>query len=40
LSLALRDEHRMKIFEKQDVEEEVGDNCIMKSFITCTLRQM
>jgi hypothetical protein len=49
-SLTLREKHRLKVFEKRvlrrifdpkrDEVREIGGNCIMKSFITYTLRQM
>jgi hypothetical protein len=49
LSLRLREEHRLRVFEnrvlrrisgpKKD-EVKVGENCIMKSFIICTLLQV
>jgi hypothetical protein len=48
-SLALREEHRLRMFENRVLrrifgprtDEVTGDwrNCIMRSFITCTLRQ-
>jgi hypothetical protein len=49
-SLILREEHRLRVFEK-GAEENIyteercsdrrfGENCIMRSFITCTLRQV
>jgi hypothetical protein len=47
-SLALREEHRMRVFEnrvrrrifgpKRDEVTEVGENCIMRSCMVCTLR--
>jgi hypothetical protein len=47
-SLTLREEHRLRVFEngvlrrvfgpKRDKIVQGGGNCIMKSFITCTLR--
>jgi hypothetical protein len=50
LSLTLREEYRLRVFEnrllrkifgpKKDEVIEVRENCIMKSFITCTLRQV
>jgi hypothetical protein len=49
-SLTLRVEHRLRVFEnmvtrKHLVRREMkwwenGENCIMKSFINCTLRQV
>jgi hypothetical protein len=49
-SLRLREEHRLRVFEirvlrrifgpKRDEVREVGENCIMRSIITCTLRQV
>jgi hypothetical protein len=44
-SLTLREEHRLRVFENKVLRifgrrrdgEEVGENCIMRSFITCTL---
>jgi hypothetical protein len=50
-SSTLREEHRLRVFEnrvlrrifgpkRDDVTgEEIGGNCIMMSFITCTPRQ-
>jgi hypothetical protein len=48
--MTLREEHRMRVFEnrvlrrifgpKRDEGREVGENCIMRSFITCTPRQV
>jgi hypothetical protein len=50
LSLTLREEHRLRVFEdrvlsrifepKRDEVQEAGKNCIMRSFITCILRQV
>jgi hypothetical protein len=49
-SLTLREEHRLRVFEnrvlrgifgpKRDAVLEVGERCIMRSFITCTVRQV
>jgi hypothetical protein len=49
-SLTLREERRLKVFEirvlrrifepKGDEIIEGGENCIMRSFITCTLCQI
>jgi hypothetical protein len=49
-SVTLREEHRLRVFEnrvlrrifgpKRDEVTEVGENCIMRSFITCTLLQV
>jgi hypothetical protein len=48
--LTLREEHRLRVFEnrvlsrifapKRDEIVEVGDSCIMRNFITCSLRQV
>jgi hypothetical protein len=48
--LTLREEHRPRVFEnrvlrrifgpKRDEERENGENCIMRSFVICTLRQV
>jgi hypothetical protein len=48
--LTFGEEHRFKVFEnrvlsrifrtKRDNGEEVGENCLMRSFITSTLRQV
>jgi hypothetical protein len=48
--LILKEEHRLKIFEnrvqrrilgsERDEVIEVGENCIMRNFITCTLSEM
>jgi hypothetical protein len=50
LSLTLRAEHRLRVFQnrvlrriigpKRDEVMGVGENCIMRGFITCTLRQV
>jgi hypothetical protein len=46
LSLTLREEHRLWVFEKRvfrrisGSKRDEGENCIMKSFITCTLFQV
>jgi hypothetical protein len=49
-SLKLREEHRLRVFKnrvlrriferKRDERWEVGENCIMRSFITFTLLQI
>jgi hypothetical protein len=49
-SVILREEHRLRVFENRVLRRifgptrnevrEVGENCIMRSFITCTLRQV
>jgi hypothetical protein len=49
-SLTLREEHRLKVFEnrvlrrifgpKRDKVKVFGENCIMRSFVICTLRQV
>jgi hypothetical protein len=49
-SLALREEHRLMVFENKVLGEyldrremkrqEGGENCIMRSFIACTLLQV
>jgi len=50
-SLTLREEHRLKVFEyrvlkrifgpkRERVGGEVGEDCKMRSFITCTLHQI
>jgi hypothetical protein len=41
-SLSLREEHRLRVLRrifgpKGMKRQEVGENCIMRSFITCTL---
>jgi hypothetical protein len=47
-SLTLRKEHRLRVFEnrvlrgifgpKRDKWQEVGENCTMRSFVTCSVR--
>jgi hypothetical protein len=47
-SFTLREEHRLRVFEnrvlrrifgpKRDEGQKVGENCIMRSCIVCTLR--
>jgi hypothetical protein len=49
-SLALRDEHRLRVFENSEnrvprrifgqKRDEVTGNCIMRSFITCAFRRV
>jgi hypothetical protein len=49
-SLTLREEHRLRVFEKRELRKifdpkrdevtEVGEKCIMRSFINCTVRQI
>jgi hypothetical protein len=49
-SLALREEHRLRVFEnrvlrrifgsKRNEVAENGENCIMRSFVICTLDQV
>jgi hypothetical protein len=49
-SLILREEHRLRVFEnrvlrrvfgpKSNEVREIGENCILSSFITCTFRQV
>jgi hypothetical protein len=48
-SLALREDHRLKVFENRVLRrtfdpmkkcQEAGEDYIMRSFITCTLHQM
>jgi hypothetical protein len=50
-SLTLREEHTLRVFEnrvlrrifgwkKDEVMRESGGNCIMRSFIICTLHQV
>jgi hypothetical protein len=39
--LTLREEHRLRVFENRALrifgpKREIGENCIMRSFITCT----
>jgi hypothetical protein len=40
-SLTLREEHRLRVFENRVLRrifgQEVGENCVMRSFITCIL---
>jgi hypothetical protein len=40
----LREEHRLRVFENRVLRGIFGpkrdENCIMRSFITCTLRQI
>jgi hypothetical protein len=49
--LTLREEHRLRVFEnrvlrrifgskRDEVSQEVGENCITRSFVICTLRQV
>jgi hypothetical protein len=49
LSLTLREEHRLRVSEnrvlgrifgpkRDEVRQEVGENCIMRSCMVCTLR--
>jgi hypothetical protein len=49
-SLTLREEHRLRVFEnrvlgriigpkRDEVKEKSGENCIMRTFITCTPQQ-
>jgi hypothetical protein len=44
LSLTLREEHRLRVFENGPEEDiwtkESGENCITKSFMICTLCQV
>jgi hypothetical protein len=50
LSLTLREEHRLRVFEnrvprrifgpKRDEVTGEKENCIMRSFVICTLRQV
>jgi hypothetical protein len=48
LGLTLREESRLRVFENRALrrifgpkrEEVAGEDCIMRSFITCTLRQI
>jgi hypothetical protein len=50
LSLTLREEHSPSVFEtsvlritfrpKRDEVTGVGENCIIRSFVTCTVRQV
>jgi len=47
-SLTLREEHRLRVFENRALRRIFGtrkwrkaaENCIMKSFIICTLHQI
>jgi hypothetical protein len=49
LDLSFREEHRLKVFEnrvlrrisgpKWEKWREAGEDCIMRSFITCTLHR-
>jgi hypothetical protein len=49
-SLTLREEHRLRVFEnrvlmrifgpKREKWREAGEDCIMRSFIACKLRQI
>jgi hypothetical protein len=48
-SLTLREEHRLRVFEKRMLRrifgpkkkwQEAGEDCIMWSFITCVLHQI
>jgi hypothetical protein len=47
-SLTLREEHRLEVFENRvlrrifgpKTDEVTGENCIMRSFMICTLRQV
>jgi hypothetical protein len=40
-SLTVREEHKLRVFENRVLRRggEGGENCTMKSFIICTLRQ-
>jgi hypothetical protein len=45
--LTLREEHRLRVFENRVLRifgpkqnEEVGENCIVRSFISCTFCQV
>jgi hypothetical protein len=50
VSLTLREEHRVKVFENRVLRrilnlrgrkwQEAGQKCIMRSFITCALKQI
>jgi hypothetical protein len=48
LSLTLREEQRLRVFEKRVLRrrifgpkrDEVGEHCLMRSFIACTLLQV
>jgi hypothetical protein len=47
-SLTLREEHRLRVFENRLLrrifgpkrDEVTGENCITRSFLICTLRQV
>jgi hypothetical protein len=47
-SLTLREEHRLRVFENRVLrrvfgpkrDEVTGENCIMRSIVICTLRQV
>jgi hypothetical protein len=47
-SLALREKHRLRVFANRvlrkifgpKMDEVTGENCITKSFVICTLRQV
>jgi hypothetical protein len=46
-SVTLKEEHRLRVFENRVLRRivgpkrnEVGGNCTMRSFITCTLHQV
>jgi hypothetical protein len=47
-SLTLREEHRLRVFENRVLrrifgprrDEVTGENCITRSFMICTLRQV
>jgi hypothetical protein len=47
-SLTLREEHRLRVFENRVLrrifglkrDEVTGENCIMRSFVICTLPQV
>jgi hypothetical protein len=39
-SLTLKEEYRLKIFESSAEQYAVGEDCIMRTFITCTLCQI
>jgi hypothetical protein len=47
MGVTLREEHKLRVFENRDVEENIwakegwsGENCITRSFIICTLHQV
>jgi len=49
LGLTLRKEHRLRVFlkwllgvfgPKREAEREAGEDCVMRSFMTCTLRHV